>query len=61
MNACSVPEQHRSVKMHGARMDGCSGTVADNVSLILEDIRSAALRSGRRAELIRLVAVTKGV
>lgn len=47
--------------MHGARMDGCSGTVAGNVSRILENIQSAALRSGRQGELIRLVAVTKGV
>ena len=42
-------------------MDGCSGTVLDNVSHVLEGIRAAALRSGRRPELIRLVAATKSV
>lgn len=42
-------------------MDGCSGTVADNVFHILEGIRSAAVRSRRRPELVRLVAATKSV
>jgi PLP dependent protein len=34
-------------------------TIAGNVSRILDNIRSAALRSGRRADAIRLVAATK--
>ncbi|WP_447599597.1 YggS family pyridoxal phosphate-dependent enzyme [Nitrospira sp. Nam80] len=42
-------------------MDRDSGTIADNVSHILEGIRSAALRSGRQPDQIRLVAATKTV
>jgi PLP dependent protein len=37
------------------------GTIAGNVSKTLENIRSAALRSGRRADIVRLVAATKSV
>ena len=36
-------------------------TIAENVSRILENIRSAAVRSGRRADAVRLVAATKSV
>lgn len=42
-------------------MDRRSGAIAVNVAHILDGIRSAALRSGRRPELIRLVAATKSV
>ncbi|MDI3522461.1 MAG: dependent protein [Bacillota bacterium] len=37
------------------------GTVADNVAAVRERIAEAALRSGRRPEDIRLIAVTKTV
>ena len=42
-------------------MDPCENTIADNVSRVLDNIRSAALRSGRGPETIRLVAATKSV
>ncbi|MEX5218199.1 MAG: YggS family pyridoxal phosphate-dependent enzyme [Nitrospira sp.] len=42
-------------------MDRDSGTIADNVSHILEGIRAAAVRSGRRPEQVRLIAATKTV
>jgi pyridoxal phosphate enzyme (YggS family) len=42
-------------------MERCRGTITGNVSQILEGIRSAALRSGRRPESVRLVAATKSV
>ena len=37
------------------------GTISGNVSKTLEGIRSAALRSGRRPDMVRLVAATKSV
>ncbi|HHY92036.1 MAG TPA: YggS family pyridoxal phosphate enzyme, partial [Firmicutes bacterium] len=37
------------------------GTVADNVTAVRDRIAQAALRSGRRPEDIRLIAVTKTV
>ncbi|HJR76978.1 MAG TPA: YggS family pyridoxal phosphate-dependent enzyme [Nitrospiraceae bacterium] len=40
-------------------MDLCPGTIAGNVAHILDNIRSAAVRSGRRPDLVRLVAATK--
>jgi PLP dependent protein len=42
-------------------MDGCSGSVGDNVRHILTTIRSVAARSARNPDSIRLVAVTKTV
>ncbi len=42
-------------------MDGCSGRVGDNVRHILETIRSAAARSKRNPDSIRLIAATKAV
>src|SRR5687768_16854701 len=45
----------------GERMDGCSGRVGDNVRHILETIRSAAARSKRNPDSIRLIAATKAV
>lgn len=40
-------------------MDRCPDSIADNVSHVLEGIRSAAERSGRDPEGVRLVAATK--
>jgi pyridoxal phosphate enzyme (YggS family) len=42
-------------------MDLHPGTIAANVSHILDEIRSAAVRSGRRPDAVRLVAATKSV
>ncbi|MGH7257876.1 MAG: YggS family pyridoxal phosphate-dependent enzyme [Nitrospiraceae bacterium] len=46
---------------YGERMDGCSGPVGDNVRHILETIRSAAARSARNPDSIRVIAATKAV
>ena len=42
-------------------MNGCSGPVGNNVRHILETIRSAAARSARNPDSIRLIAATKTV
>jgi pyridoxal phosphate enzyme (YggS family) len=42
-------------------MDPCENTIADNVSRVLDNMRSAALRSGRGPDSVRLVAATKSV
>jgi pyridoxal phosphate enzyme (YggS family) len=46
---------------YGEGMDGCSGSVGDNVRHILDAIRSAAVRSKRDPDSIRLIAATKAV
>ena len=47
------------VEQFWSGMDLRPGTIAGNVSQILDNIRSAARRSGRRPECVRLVAATK--
>jgi pyridoxal phosphate enzyme (YggS family) len=47
------------VEQFWSGMDLRAGTIAGNVSHILDNIRSAAVRSGRRPEHVRLVAATK--
>ena len=42
-------------------MDVASGSVGARVRLVLDEIRSAALRVGRAPEAIRLIAVSKNV